>query len=521
MKKIIIICSIFLFVLGACTNDFEEMNKSWENPTEATIGAMFNKVTSKLMLVGQERAYHNGFMYPASQLGALYGVSSYPIENAATDLWKSYYQTLATVRLLESELEIKDASIETTNIQAMLKILVAYQTLHFTDYYGDVPFSDAGKGALGDQYFQVKYDTQQSIYITCLNDLKWAVENLDVNPNQYSLGSYDQLLDNDFTKWKEWGNSLRLRFALRMRDKDQSTADTHIKDVFAKGYFIKDGEDVGIWYTKNDINSDDRYWSFRENCYLRMGSTMWNEMSDNDATDGSGIFDPRCRVFFEPNQFGEWVAYVQNSTIQDNGAPYSGSRETNWSYVASTSFNYSPFNFYLISDKVSIPDIVQSSAEVHFLKAEAILKGIVTGDAKVEYEAGVRASQIFWNSIPNGVAKKWDNQARSPKPPVITDTDINTYLAHPKVSYDLATDKLTLVYKQRWIDLFRQPWEAWSLWRQTNKKTPYYNIDPSYDQVYRLTYPSLEDNYNNKNYLNSPYGGTNNKTTGKMWWMAW
>ena len=62
-----------------------------------------------------------------------------------------------------------------------------------------------------------------------------------------------------------------------------------------------------------------------------MGTTMWNLMSSNNNTNGSGIFDPRCPLFYETNNAGEWVAYDQNptsSTPSEGGAPYNADNRT-------------------------------------------------------------------------------------------------------------------------------------------------------------------------------------------------
>ena len=36
-----------------------------------------------------------------------------------------------------------------------------------------------------------------------------------------------------------------------------------------------------------------------------MGSTILNLLSENDNTDGSGIFDPRAYIFYETNNLDE------------------------------------------------------------------------------------------------------------------------------------------------------------------------------------------------------------------------
>ena len=93
------------------------------------------------------------------------------------------------------------------------------------------------------------------------------------------------------------------------------------------------------------------------------------------------------------------------------------------------------------------------------------------------------------------------------------------------LNYDFMYDEksyLEFIYQQRWLDLFRQPNEAWSLARSTKyseASTPT-TIDHQKLVTYRLPYPQSEVTYNYDNYNEQvrkmSYGDT--KET-KVWWM--
>lgn len=196
-----------------------------------------------------------------------------------------------------------------TNMEAMSKILMAYKTLRMIEAFGDIPYSKAGRAVEGAAFFRVEYDDDQEIYKSCLEDLKWASDNLNDGANQFSPGTFDTVLGGDITSWKKWANSLILRHALRIYDVEQQFAGALIADVLgnpSKYPVIEEGEDMGIWPKKlSGVLLTGRGWSFWSENMIRMGTSMWDVMSDNDNTDGSGIFDPRCHVFFEPNNAGE------------------------------------------------------------------------------------------------------------------------------------------------------------------------------------------------------------------------
>ena len=78
---------------------------------------------------------------------------------------------------------------------------------------------------------------------------------------------------------------------------------------------------------------------------------------------------------------------------------------------------------------------------------------------------------------------------------------------------------LRLIYMQRWLNLFRQTWEAWALARRT-RLTPT-TTDHAKLTSYRLEYPQKEIEYNYENYLIqlNRMGGLDSRQT-KVWWMA-
>jgi hypothetical protein len=79
----------------------------------------------------------------------------------------------------------------------------------------------------------------------------------------------------------------------------------------------------------------------------------------------------------------------------------------------------------------------------------------------------------------------------------------------------MTEDKLTLIYAQRWLDAFRQPWEAYALARRT-KQTPREG-DPI--NHFRLPYPpsELENNSANCAEAISRQGG--DEPQSRIWWV--
>ena len=157
-----------------------------------------------------------------------------------------------------------------------------------------------------------------------------------------------------------------------------------------------------------------------------------------------------------------------------------------------------------------------TSAEMKFLKAEIFTRGIGVAqdfsNADFNYILGASESQNFWQSIMVN-SPIWQNQST-----VFNSGELFSVVDHPKYNIMMAPDmdsKLELIYAQRWVDNFRQPWEAFSLLRRTNR-TP--REGPA-NEFFRFKYPPSEANNNAENWAEqiSVMGGDLENV--KIWWM--
>ena len=418
------------------------------------------------------------------------------------------------------------------NIQAILYTLRAYKTFRMTDQFGDIPYFKAGKaytGTVAD--FRVAYDAQQLIYDSLLADLNWAVKNINTNAssmttsgNPYqSLGSSDVLFASNMTQWLKFANSLRLRYAMQMVEKDPATAKPIIQDAISgSAPLIDSANDVCMW--PKALGGYDlwvRWWSFSSGGagFVRMSSTMWNMVSDDTTT--AAIFDPRALLFVTTNQAGSWAPFVIGSSSGDAINAYFSKTDP----TQKNNCIYSPLNWYLIQDEWYIPELIMTEAEVHFLKAEAYVRGLGVSQnlntAKAEYQAGISSSVNFWYTIAantNDASENWS--AAAPAAP--STAQMTTLFSNPKVVFSGTNDDaLKKIYAQEWLSYFCQPWLAFNLWRRTGN-TP---IDPkstppaSYTSFYRLPYAQDEavNNTDNYNTAIGKIGGNNSNV--KVWWM--
>jgi SusD/RagB-like outer membrane lipoprotein len=535
-----IICMIVLSLfINSCTKDFDDIDTNPQGFTTASDGSLFNGVIQSLVLSGNEQFYiNNEILYKQTQLAALTRDEWGNFTLGTKSMWNNYYFTLSAVRELEKRFDLLPPSGEITNMKAMLKIVLAYKTFKLTDIFGDIPFIDAGYGFQDLEYLRPKYDSQESVYKYLLEELKWCDENIDVSAITEepfpTFAKFDPLFrdDNQMLNWQKLANSLRLRYAMRMSEKEPDLAGEIIREIVENvrpvfvGYDLQSyrGETACMWPAKMGFKNESLNWSFREHDNLRMGSNIWHQLSSNDSIDGTGIFDPRAYIFFEGNNTNQWVAYPQIPKINtpaSGGIPYDTQRDLVGGFaIKGDKCIYSPFNYFIVRDENFMPIPLITGAEIHFILAEAYFKGIGlpldTDMGETEYLNGINASVDWWMETAS--------RSRLPSSGIAFTEKIQIPIGLGPYSvqevfgmWNVTTDeeKLAFIYTQRWLDAFRQPWEAYALARRTGM-TPREG-DPI--EHFRMPYPPSEVEYNTANWTQAITNQGGDTPEIKIWWI--
>ncbi len=515
------VIALVLLLSGSCTKDFEKLNQNPYYSTVTTIGPLFNNVVQSLRLGWNEQFYvHNEVLYNETQLGVLTSEAWSNLSLGTEEIWSQYYAALAHVRDIEVRLAAihnPNAPDSLDNVKGMLKILSAYKTFRVTDLFGDIPYTQAGRGFQGLEFLHPTYDRQEEIYHSLLDDLQWAEEHMkedytcENGSPMLTIAEYDKLFSGEIRKWRKFANTMRLRYALRMSEVEPERAGEIIAAILEGNLPVLEAdEDVVMMPADQNWLKESTNWSFREHKNLRMGSNFWHTVSDNDSLDGSGIFDPRAYIFYETNNENQWVAFPQNpgnGVPPSGGMPYQKHRDVNYT-IKGNDCIYSPFNYYLIRDESTIPEILITAAEVHFIKAEAYLRGIgVAQDENLACGAcfeGVIASMAFWDNL-KANSTIWMYTAPGYE-------NLSPYDVANKIF--TTEDKAGEIYKQRWLDLFRQPWEAYSLCRRT-QATPREGEPLTF---FRLPYPPSESEHNNEHWSAQSALMGGDTPSVKVWW---
>lgn len=234
-------------LLSACS-DFEEINV---DPKAASLEQVQVEYILNNSIIGAQQDPH-----VAERVFVLYwktasrqqrGNSSLAL-GGYNDGWSSdYYSYLSgwlnsanlAVKVAKEKIETGSAKPYTTNLLQIARIWRVYLMSEFADNFGPMPI-DGFNGT------NPKFSSQKDVYYFLLSELADASSKIDVSlARPDGIKKYDQSYGFDYTKWKKYGNSLRLRLAMRLSEVDPAKAKSEFEAAaIAAGGLITSADDI-------------------------------------------------------------------------------------------------------------------------------------------------------------------------------------------------------------------------------------------------------------------------------------
>ena len=150
----------------------------------------------------------------------------------------SWLRTInAGIKVADQQIESGTAREHTPNLKQVARIWRAYIMSEMSDNFGPIPVD--GFQGVNPEYADVK-----TVYYYMLEELKDATNalNLEVSAPDDALKKLDPAYEYDYSKWKKYGTSLRMRLAMRLSEVDPSKAQQEFEDA-ASGLYITDASD--------------------------------------------------------------------------------------------------------------------------------------------------------------------------------------------------------------------------------------------------------------------------------------
>lgn len=355
------------------------------------------------------------------------------------------------------------------NYVAVGHVLRAWEFQLLTDVFGDVPYSQVNKI---DSFATQKYDTQQDIYHSLINELDSALTLFDVNGTPIEG---DRIYSNSITKWQKFANGLKIRIALRIADREPDFSKKWINEAIQSGKIMESNADNAtfIFSSSPNWNPVAEIFSTREDS--RISANLVNTLEN--------LNDPRLPIYADlPTDTSIYIG-VPNGLLVGDASKYG-------------LYKTSRPGAYFRAD--AAPAVILTFSELQFALAEAVERGFISGDAASFYNNGITASFNQYG--------------------IESTSDINEYLSQSEVKYNPTNYKKS-IGQQKWIALFGQGIECFSEWRRLD----YPVLTPAVAGVLngaipvRFIYPGTEQTLNKANYTAAvAHQGTDNLLT-KLW----
>ena len=463
LRNVIFISACLLFTLGSCKKEWLDVNT---NPNalpsstpDYTFAAGANRIAATLG-PNELGEYWSGQWTQSSTYIISNVVFGYQFTNTSFDYYSGYYDILKD---LQYAIDGAAVNPNLAYFGGAARVLKAYVFQILVDLHGNVPYTDALKGA---ESLAPKFDDQKAIYEDLIKVLDTAVTILKANPLASAYAGSDIVFfqagtgataAGAATKWIQFANSLKLRILIRQSripGRDAYIIPEINKAAATTEGFLPNGLDVsvnpGYVASAGKLNPFYESWGYNASGgkqalsrYPRPTQFLYNSLvAANDTF--------RLKRLAYPNG-GESVnlpEVLSNYTFVPFGAS-SGYLEQNTSYVGPSQ---------IVKGEFARPMILMTNAESQFLLAEAKQRygGSVTlpGTAQSYYEQGVKEAFRI-----TGTTAKYGAAAATTL--LTSGFDLSDWSASP--------DKLKAIWMQKWLALTNYSGlEAWSEYRKNN-----------------------------------------------------
>lgn len=560
MKNRIKIFIVFAAValLASCTKNFNEINTKPDSFTTEEVSAKYFLTSPQFNLYAPNRyPYWRAHLIHADRYAGMFcfGMKGswwsdelgYSYSSGYTDAawgWMAGY-----IGGLDNFMKMTAVGGEFENkyMFAIGQIMRGLYFQMYTDIFGMIPYSEATNPDI----VLPKFDSQKVIYKGLIAELDEAMATIGdataTGVNVNDVGANDLYCHGDMQKWKRLANTLKLRIAMRALDAPgDDFARNAISSALAAPLLEGPGDNI-LMEKDNEISQwgsaayGDIWYNFGTGSDWTVGKTLIDALRNNNdprlpkyakpAKGGTVVLEkpdgPEAekhdkRVNFITNMLTE--AGVEFTKTDLDGGDVQITMPENMYYVGQPTringktYSYNAYQFYstpaeeIIQKKNAGPiraELIMSSAEANFLKAEAAVRGVGSGDAQTFYQEGIRQAMKLWG---------------------VGDGDIDTYLANEAEAQLTGTfdEKIEKIATQRWIADYTDGFEAWAVVRDFGYPAELANgvsdidiyglgdINGHYPQ--RMRYGNAAANKNGENYNAAVAAQGPDVQDTKLWW---
>ena len=499
-NKILILSCIVFATVFSCTDDFNEINEQPDALSTSDVSAKFFVTTLQQQFLrptmvplwfgdlihpdGFSGQISNGYANSdwTGDLGWVY--NSFYTDLGAWDWYAAYNSTLTSYMNLVKE----GGPLENNQYYAIGLVMKGFYYTQFTETHGMIPYSEASDPNIA----LPKYDAQIDVYKGVIADLNQAITLIADNQNTGEgielLGENDVIFNGDMQNWKKLANSLKLRIALRAHGSPGEDFSASVaSEAVASGVLADTDALFAAFTTETNIwegsASYGDIWHNFASSQWKATEAMVNILKSND--------DPRLGEITKPSVGGiitimkpdsdsenfsliaEHLEFLENTlnasglvldtdyTWTETATDLTITMPDNTNYLGLPSRLSGKIKDFMHKDLFSdpsdwvtqktneggriFPTILLTSADSHFMIAEAITKGLVSGDANSYYQIGLEKAMVLWET-----------------------STTSDFLASDMGSLNGSSEQnLERIATQRWLTNYTNGYESWAIVRDT------------------------------------------------------
>jgi len=506
-NKFLIFCSSLLLATTlSCDKDFNEINERPDALSTNDVSAKFfvTDIQQKLLRPTMIPLWFGDIIHPdqfSAQIANGYSGNSLGLDSHGWNgdlgwVYNSFYTDLGCWNWLaayNSDLTSylnnvgEGGALEDDMYYALGLVMKGYYYQLFTESFGMIPFTEASDPNIA----LPKYDDQLTIYKGIIADLDKAIEiigsNTEAGTGFGTLRENDVIFKGNMQNWKKAANSLKLRIALRAHGGvGEDFSATAITEAISSGVlddvdalFEGYADEKDIW--GGSASYGDVWHSF-SNSHWKTTETLINILKTSNDPRLSSIAKPAVGGTIKITKpiegqgvalIADHVAFVKRTLdlsglVQDidyswveTATDLTITMTENVNYVGLPSRlspklkGYMPAEMFsdpadIITQKTNqgkplFPTILMTSADSHFMIAEAIVKGLASGDANAYYQLGLEKAMAIWDKAPTA-----------------------EFLSSNMGSLTGSSEeKLEKIATQRWLVNYTNGYEGWAIVRDT------------------------------------------------------
>lgn len=499
-----ILVGAVLFSNTSCEKGFDSLNTNESGFTVLDPAIQLNGAINSASYTTSTLNYELAIVQQiVSPNGGVLAGANFNVDNRSLlqPIWQAYYRNVLR-NTHDVILNTKNNPIR-QNMYNMGRIFQCFAIMVLTDTYGDVPYTEAGKGYENDILFP-KYDAQSVIYDSIIKVLAEASAALTTTQ---TVETGDILYSGNIDRWKKFGYSLLLRAGMRLSKRDPGRAATIAQAAFAGGVITSNADNAYMRNTSDfqqpiggTLNSTEAANFYLAKPFVDSLKTRNDPRLSAIAVRYVGATSGNTQTTGNQNtSFGVQIGMPMG---YDNGTI--GPRAT--ADGLASFYDYSQADRRRIV-KVNSPNFFVTAAQTLLLLAEAKERGWITTTT---------TTQQFYNQA---VTAHMEQMAQYDPAMTISGTDITTYLTNNPF---VPAQALSQIGTQYWIASFLNGPEAFANFRRTGfpalAPNPYPGKQITGDFIRRLTYPTSEISVNatHVNEAITRQGPDNLET--RVWW---